>query len=446
MPHPTALSKVVQIIQSKFESRFSKWLTQLKLGKLYKVEKQVRKLAMNLFDELMGGLLKQASAKFCKRHVAPRGAKSQVRSHGIRLSSGTKIEVQSPYYRKRPEGYTGSLRPLLEHWSMQGSSTPLLVDFVGYASMTTASYELANQLVNKFGTQVCTSSTRKISQSLAMRCEQLGAENLIVQSGEDVGGKRVVISVDGGRTRTREYKDEYSDKQARKFDTPWREPKLFVIDILNEDGSTDRQELPLYGAAFSDEKMLDLLRRYLEKLGIERAAHVQFIADGAVWIWNRVIPLLHELGVKPERLTQTLDYYHALEYLHKLIKALPKRVGKNRRNELTEQCKRAIWQGKSDEVVKELSPYFKRAKEEVRCWLNYLEKHKNRMQYADYQRNKLMCGSGLMESAVRRIINLRFKSAATFWLEANVEPLYFLRGALLSKRWDVVMKNLQKLS
>ena len=74
--------------------------------------------------------------------------------------------------------------------------------------------------------------------------------------------------------------------------------------------------------------------------------------------------------------------------------------------------------------------------------MNYLEKHNDKTQYADYQKNKLMCGSGIIESAIRRIINLRFKNASTFWNEKTVEKMYFLRGALLSKRWNILMGNL----
>jgi intracellular sulfur oxidation DsrE/DsrF family protein len=72
----------------------------------------------------------------------------------------------------------------------------------------------------------------------------------------------------------------------------------------------------------------------------------------------------------------------------------------------------------------------------------YLKKHEKRMQYADYKEDNLMCGSGIVESGVRRIINLRFKNTSAFWDAATVEKLYFLRAAVLSKRWNVVIQNL----
>jgi hypothetical protein len=64
------------------------------------------------------------------------------------------------------------------------------------------------------------------------------------------------------------------------------------------------------------------------------------------------------------------------------------------------------------------------------------------MQYADCQAKKLMCGSGIIESGIRRVINLRFKNASAFWKQDNVECLYFLRGIMLSFRWQIMMNNL----
>ncbi len=63
-----------------------------------------------------------------------------------------------------------------------------------------------------------------------------------LKPGENVVGKRVIINVDGRCTRMREEdpgkKASQSFKAKRaKFDTPWREPKLFVIHILDKDGS-----------------------------------------------------------------------------------------------------------------------------------------------------------------------------------------------------------------
>lgn len=97
-------------------------------------------------------------------------------------------------------------------------------------------------------------------------------------------------------------------------------------------------------------------------------------------------------------------------------------------------------------IVDQCRSLYKRCSLEVKRWIKYLEKHVNRTQYADYQNRKLMCGSGIIESGIRRIINLRFKNASTFWKQGIVENLYFLRAVLLAKRWNILINNLAKLT
>ncbi|MCP4750053.1 MAG: hypothetical protein GY866_04120 [Proteobacteria bacterium] len=41
-------------------------------------------------------------------------------------------------------------------------------------------------------------------------------------------------------------------------------------------------------------------------------------------------------------------------------------------------------------------------------------------------------GSGTVESAIRRVINLRVKSAGMFWKRENAEKMIFLRSIVLT--------------
>ena len=228
-------------------------------------------------------------------------------------------------------------------------------------------YSLAHQGVTKFGMDVCLSSVQKITDRLAERCEELGHENLIIEPRYDVEDKTIIISVDGGRSRMRKYTDQLNENGQATYQTPWREPKLFVIDVLAKDGRPDRQELPIYGCQLKEEDVIKLLGRYLKKLDIQKAKRVQLIADGAPWIWNRLPALLRHVGVEKQRLIQTLDFYtanemvwaspnyfervytrsegslgsqttstsvyHATQYVHSLVQAMPKCVGKKERKQ-----------------------------------------------------------------------------------------------------------------
>jgi len=47
-------------------------------------------------------------------------------------------------------------------------------------------------------------------------------------------------------------------------------------------------------------------------------------------------------------------------------------------------------------------------------------------------------GSGTMESAIRRVVNLRLKGASIFWTEEHAEHMLLLRTYYKAKRWEVL--------
>lgn len=69
------------------------------------------------------------------------------------------------------------------------------------------------------------------------------------------------------------------------------------------------------------------------------------------------------------------------------------------------------------------------------------ENHLDHMNYAACDEMKLPVGSGQMESAVRRVVNLRFKAPGSFWNEQNVEQLMHLRAYFKAGRWDELMRR-----
>src|SRR2546430_13481904 len=68
-----------------------------------------------------------------------------------------------------------------------------------------------------------------------------------------------------------------------------------------------------------------------------------------------------------------------------------------------------------------------------------MEPHDHRMRYATLEARKVSIGSGQVESAVRRVNNLRFKAPGSFWTETTVSGLMHLRAAFKAGRWDEVM-------
>ena len=61
-----------------------------------------------------------------------------------------------------------------------------------------------------------------------------------------------------------------------------------------------------------------------------------------------------------------------------------------------------------------------------------------RLDYAKARRVKMPIGSGTMESAIRRVVNLRLKGPGIFWHEDHAEQMLLLRTYYKSKHWHVL--------
>jgi hypothetical protein len=446
MSHLATTSKISNYIHNAIGTQVENWTAMLHEGNLLQFEEELSQTMAGLYNFVCEELLPEASAvvvdDLVRQGKTAGGRKIEVRPFALRIATGRQIKVKSPYVKQVPEDWRGSRHLLCGHWGIIGGASPALYDKVGFCCALGPSHDFAHQALEKFGVRMCLSSVREVANRLAYHCFDYGEEKLMLAPDETLAGKRVVLSVDGGRTRTRIYDGQVNTAGQLTYQTAWCEPKLFVIDILNDEGQPDRYELPIYGCRFKDTDVLELLERYLKRLRIDKAAQVQLLADGAPWIWTQVKELLLHLGLDPARLIETLDYYHASQYVHKLVDDMPKRIGKKQRNGYLKQFKDWLWQGHADKIVRQCRQIYLRPNKIVKQWLDYLCKHQDKTQYATFQECKLMCGSGIIESGIRRIINLRFKNASTFWDKETVERFYFLRAALLSKRWDLVIQNL----
>jgi len=442
----TTGSKIQKFFEQNVISRLENWQEQLSDGDLHGFETELSAQLSALHDQVCS-LVMPAAAEQVHEELAAvarqAGCRKIVaRPLRIRLSTGSHIEVGSLYTKEAAPAYEQKRHLLSGHWNLIGSASPALYDKVGFCAAMCPSYDAGHQSLTKFGVQLGLSSVREISNRLAQACHTAGEAELSIQSDESLAGKRVVIALDGGRTRTREYSGKCTKNGYEQYATCWREPKLFVIDVLDEEGRLARAELPIYGCRFDQGHLFRLLESYLSKLKIQDAKSVQLLGDGAPWIWNNVPALLRGLGVAKDRIIETLDAYHGTEYVHKLVELMNSRVSEKEKPSLLKKFLNWFWEGQTGKIALSCRKIFKYSNGLADRYMAYLEKHENRMQYADYKLNKLMCGSGIIESGVRRIINLRFKNTSAFWDEQTVEKLYFLRASVLSKRWDIVIQNL----
>lgn len=79
--------------------------------------------------------------------------------------------------------------------------------------------------------------------------------------------------------------------------------------------------------------------------------------------------------------------------------------------------------------------------------LAFWDRHRARLRYRSFRDRRIPIGSGAVESAVRRVINLRMKGASVVWTEEHAEGILHLRAHAKSGRWDdlerAVLRNTQ---
>ena len=77
-------------------------------------------------------------------------------------------------------------------------------------------------------------------------------------------------------------------------------------------------------------------------------------------------------------------------------------------------------------------------------WLNFFVNHgltHRRMDDSESVSNHLPISSGAIESAVRRVINLRVKSNATYWLSENAETIIRFRAWIKAGRAEELFQQ-----
>ena len=70
--------------------------------------------------------------------------------------------------------------------------------------------------------------------------------------------------------------------------------------------------------------------------------------------------------------------------------------------------------------------------------MKYWSRNRERMRYARFRKRSLPIGSGSVESAVRRVVNLRLKGPSIVWREDHAEGVIHLRAHAKSGRWDTI--------
>jgi len=437
-------------------------------------ERLAEALGRKLSDSLVEARILGAHVDTTERRVACNEARERFREAGetrridnlgprpasVRLSGGGVLRLQTPYLRPSRKGLVGRPRtkrgpdgsgcyPVLERLGIRDGVTPLTRSKLCRQIVQCGSYAEALDQLRSEGLDVNVSTLVRVAvatgsaalenrdREVARALEEPLPERSLVE------GQRLRVSIDGGRSRIRNtYAKRRKKKNGRRaFEVPWREPRLITVDVLTEEGKLDPTVPPIYEVDLGNaDRVFDLLAGLLRLIGAHGAREVVFVSDGADWIWDRVDRLVQRAGLDPKRVHKILDFYHASEHISDALKACKNLSEKERRARHGALCRKMLEPDGIEEVIRELSALARgRRGKRVNKEIRYLRKHAAHMRYARWKAANVPIGSGVVESAIRRVINLRFKAPSTFWREDHLAALLYLRCALKAGRWDEFM-------
>ena len=365
----------------------------------------------------------------------------------LKLPYVVEIKTRKDYKRKQKgQGFC----PFLRWLGMELGVTPYVWSTIAKYGTITTSFEMARQTLRDWGIKISLKRIQGLTYrfggaGLSLRSSKIMAlERDSLPTGSKLKDKRVIISVDGGRTRVRIYQEKKPNPKTKrkKYTGEWIEPKLLTIYTVDERGNKIKNgEVPLIndGTYGNYKQFLKILEMYLVSLGIARAKQILLIADGAEWIWQHIPPLLNQLGCE-EKIYYLLDFYHATEHLKSFADA----AFKDKKESLAwfKTARSDLKKGKIYSLLNQMKQYRKSVRGSHRQILtreiNYFSKRlsKGLFDYNKISSLKFPIGSGAVESLIRQAVNLRLKGNGKFWLKHNAEIILHSRCQWLSGNWN----------
>jgi len=457
------ISKIVGTFEGEIIQRTDGWNSVRGAEAFRRMEVEISTLARNLADRiaekllraiiLCGGFQQQALEALRKTGRFRNGG---VRTTRVTLLGGRQISLKTLYLRPDLRGRRGRPKGVGKRGKAGAGCYPVLsalgIDLgVSPAALAEICRQVADSDSVRSGREALSRRGLDLGHKQTLRIVNHASQRAVQQRADMIGealeteptrgmlrNKRVMVTVDGGRIRERVPKLGRRRKKTGHFgyDTPWREPKLFVIYTIDAAGRPEPILLPICDGTMGDcDEVMRLMTGYLKMLGAHEAVELIIAADGAKWIWERTGKLVAELGIPAKRVTEVIDWYHAVEVLYEI--ASVRKWSSNQREKWVKRAKRLLNKGDIDGVLQCIDEItFGRRARDIGKHRDYFARNAERMRYSYFKSAGIPRGSGAIESAVRRVVNMRMKGCGTFWLLENAEGMLMLRGYLKAGRFD----------
>jgi hypothetical protein len=176
------------------------------------------------------------------------------------------------------------------------------------------------------------------------------------------------------------------------------------------------------------------LRAEALRRGLALAQIVVFLGDGAAWIWENA-RLFFPTAV------QILDFYHAVEHLGALARAL---YGEGdfataAQRAWASELKRSDMHAILDQAARLLAanPDIPAQRlEDAQREMTYFTTHLERTRYGLFRQQGYFIGSGVVEAGCKTLIGRRLKQSGMFWSETGAENILQLRCLIKGPHFD----------
>lgn len=299
------------------------------------------------------------------------------------------------------------------------------------------SFEVASNALRGLGVSV----NDHLLQNIVLRFGGLVKQIRVECNSEDVWhepGLKVLICVDGGRCRERRTKRGRKKEGLKRqgYSSDWFTPWLLSISLFDSNGQKIKTINPIIdGSCGRLEDFFNLLKEYLMSINLAEASEIVFCADGGNGIWQGIDRLIGELDLHGAK--RILDYTHAKQNMNEIKRIISKalKLEDTDIKKLSDTLKDLLWQGNIDGIDDFIRDRLQGKRKARGAALKKLSNYfgdASKFQYKAFRDNGLPTGSGAVESAIRRIINLRIKGTGLFWKRQNAENMIFLRAIILT--------------
>ncbi len=327
-----------------------------------------------------------------------------------------------------------------------GTLTPGVLRMVGMVGAM-GSFEEGHELLSQLaGVEVSTKHIERAAEALGREVAQDEQTVAAPPSAIIEVAPTMYLGLDGTGVPMRS--SELEGRQGKQPDGSAKTREAKVVTVWSAEGR-DEQGTPVrdkgsvtYSAAIesaathdTDKTPSDFARRVereAQRRGFHLARRRVILGDGATWIWN----LADEYF--PGAI-QIVDRFHAKQKLSDVAKSMYGSESQSAK-EWWRQRHDELDAGDLDGILAALRVH-ESLDDEARKCIDYIQRNRNRMQYAKFRAEGLCTSTGVVEAGCKVAVGARCKGAGMHWTVTGADAIIALRCCQLSGRFPDFWKR-----